>query len=192
MSKYRIEYAYFNKEKLTEYFTLRFEADYAKWYFGANWHAFEYETAKDTWHKREYVIKDQNDNIVAFFSWYVEQDLKKIQGIAVLKSHKETKLPIKLILQRLKKDFEVCDIDIITFRGFEGGYPDKLYKKLFNKGLISFDGIVPNDAKLSDGKIYNSNNWSINKKQLDTIIKKFNVKELEIVIPNYSNSDFPF
>lgn len=131
---------------------------------------FKYIPSEDTWKNKEYVIVNEDNKVIAFFAWNINHSNKKIDGIRFIKFDRREKLPRKIMLERLLRDYTSHDMEIMEFTGVEGGYPNEKYKKLSEKGIITYSGLIKNFARLNDGKIYDASCYIFTREQLLNMI----------------------
>lgn len=175
---YKVKPAILYTNELKQIFLESFYKKEDEGFHCSNWIEYDWVPSKDNHTDKEYVIVDDFDNIVVFFSWSSYYSNKKTCNTKLLKVNKTIVLPIAIILEQLYRDMICIRSDIFCFASLDGSYSDAIYKKLCKKGIVKYTGFVKNGCLLSDGEIYNLNNYYMELEDVKTLLKKYKRTEV--------------
>jgi hypothetical protein len=148
-----LDIAFKHEEELKKLFLETWHNDFYKfWTFGC--FSDQYEAAKNTWEKSEFVSLDSSGNVIGYIAYDVDRNTRNVSGLSALNFSENKVVFGRDLLQAMKDVFEKYRFRKIEFSVICGNPIERSYDRLAEKFGGRIVGIKTDHCRLIDGKYY--------------------------------------
>jgi hypothetical protein len=142
-----------HEEELKKLFLETWHSDHYKyWTFGC--YSDQYEPAKNTWDKTEFVSLDSAGKVIGYIAYDVDRNTRNTSGLSALSFTQNKVVFGRDLLQAMKNIFDKYHFRKIDFSVVCGNPIERSYDRLVNKFGGRIVGTKTEHCRLIDGKYY--------------------------------------
>lgn len=158
-----LELAYLHEGELNRIYAREITTEKYK-YLNSTWYNdYSIEIKEDSWEKLQFVSIDEYNRVLGYFEARIDRAANYVDGLTVVSFYDASYIFSKDCLQFINDLFDKYGFNKINFSVFIGNPAEKIYDKYIEKYGGRVVGIFRNNARLSDGKLYDEKYYEIHK-----------------------------